>query len=282
MLFKEYGEKDKPTLLLMHGMLQEASTMYEKLRPLEGDYRLIIPTMDGMYPNSPTFTCFSEQCRKIEEYIKQNYNGKIYGVYGISQGATILSELLARNNIDIEKAVLDGVYVAHQGKIAAWYGVKMYNMIKKNGGKFPKSMDIVMRLMGLGEEDYEMFTVMNFTDVSEESLKNNFYENYTYRANPDLKNTDTRVYLWCGSKEPYAKKSHNILKQYIKNYEEKIFEGLGHGQLLLRNQDKICSLLREIFLEPKIQESFNTNNIETDKFREIDRTKSESEIEKER
>lgn len=40
MLFNEYGEKD---------------------------FRLIISTMDGMYPNSPTFTTFAEQCRKIEE-----------------------------------------------------------------------------------------------------------------------------------------------------------------------------------------------------------------------
>ncbi len=246
MLFHEYGEG--PTLLAMHGMLQKANSMYEVLKPLEKDFRLIIPTMDGMYPDSPTFTSFGEQCRKIEEYIKQNHNGKIDNVYGISQGATVLSELLARNNIDVRTAVLDGVYVAHQGKFAAWFGVKMYHKLKKNGSKFPKSMLIVMKLMGLGEEDYEMFSCMNFTDVSDESLKNNFYENYTYRANENLKNTNTKVHLWCGSKEPYAKKSHNILKQYIKNYEEKIFEGLGHGQLFLRNQDKICCLLRETFL----------------------------------
>ena len=63
MLFNEYGEKD---------------------------FRLIISTMDGMYPNSPTFTTFAEQCRKIEEYIKQNHSGKIDGIYGISQGATVL------------------------------------------------------------------------------------------------------------------------------------------------------------------------------------------------
>ncbi|MCH5255427.1 MAG: hypothetical protein J1F41_10925 [Lachnospiraceae bacterium] len=59
MLFNEYGEKD---------------------------FRLIISTMDGMYPNSPTFTTFAE----IEEYIKQNHSGKIDGIYGISQGATVL------------------------------------------------------------------------------------------------------------------------------------------------------------------------------------------------
>lgn len=85
-------------------------------------------------------------------------------------------------------------------------------MVKKNGGKFPKSMNIVMSLMGLGEEDVGMFTRMTFSGISDESLRNNFYENYTYRANLDLKDTNTKVHLWCGSKEPYAKKSYKILK----------------------------------------------------------------------
>ena len=37
-------------------------------------------------------------------------------IQGASQGAALLTELLARNNIAVDKAVLDGVYVAHQGK----------------------------------------------------------------------------------------------------------------------------------------------------------------------
>ncbi|MCH5255428.1 MAG: hypothetical protein J1F41_10930 [Lachnospiraceae bacterium] len=90
--------------------------------------------------------------------------------------------------------------------------MRTYNMVKKNGGKFPKSMNIVMSLMGLGEEDVGMFTRMTFSGISDESLRNNFYENYTYRANLDLKDTNTKVHLWCGSKEPYAKKSYKILK----------------------------------------------------------------------
>lgn len=249
MLFDEYGEKGKPTLLALHGMLMTGSTLFEMLKPLEKDCRLIIPTMDGMYEGSPTFTSFAEQCRKIEEYIKENHDGKIDGIYGISQGATVLSQLLARNNLDIKTAVLDGVYVAHQGKLAAWYGVRTYKKVKKNGGKFPRSMKIVMALMGLGEEDFEMFGCMNFTDISDESLRNNFYENYTYRADPNIKNTAAKVCLWCGSKEPYARRSHKILKQYIPNYEEKIFRNLGHGQLLLRHRDKFCRLLKKTLLQ---------------------------------
>jgi hypothetical protein len=83
--------------------------------------------------------------------------------------------------------------------------------------------------------------------ASYESMKRNFYENYTYRANPKLKDTDTKVYLWCGSKEPYALKSHKILKKYLKNYEEEIFDGLAHGELLLSGDNAVYNKLCELF-----------------------------------
>ena len=248
MLFNEFGSKEKPTLLLMHGMMQDWHTQYELLKPLEEGFRLIVPTMDGMYPNSPDFTSFADQCRQIEEFITANYGGKLRGVYGISQGATVLSELLARGNVEIEIAILDGVYVARQGKLAADFGCAVFRKVKQNGGNFPNAMNIVMKLMGLSKEDYDMFRSM-YWDVSDESMRRNLLENYTYRANPDLKNSNTLVYLWCGSKEPYALKSHKILKQYLKNYKEEIFLDMGHGQMLLRHTEKMCKRICSAILK---------------------------------
>ena len=40
-------------------------------------------------------------------------------VIGISQGATLMAILMYRGKVRIDKAVLDGVYVAHQGKLCA-------------------------------------------------------------------------------------------------------------------------------------------------------------------
>ena len=244
MLFNEFGKKDKPVILGMHGMCQDWHSEYKMLKPLEKDFRLIIPAMDGMYPNSE-FTSFEDQCKQIEEYIKENYNGHLDGVFGQSQGALMIVELLARNNIIIDKAVLDGTYVAHQGKIA---GYVTYWMVKyfKDNGKPPKVMDIMMNLMGLGEEAYSMFDEL-YWDVSYESMKKNMLENYTYHTNPNIANTKTKVYLWCGSKEPYALKSHKILKKYLKDYEEEIMDGLGHGEFFLKHQDEMCKKITKVY-----------------------------------
>lgn len=130
MLFTTYGDKHKRAVLLMHGMCQDWRSMYQFLHKLEDDYYLIIPAMDVFYENSGEFTSFSDQCRQIEEYIIKNHNGKLYGIYGISQGTIILSELLARNRLEIKKAFFDGTYVAHQGVEMR----KDYSLYRGNSG----------------------------------------------------------------------------------------------------------------------------------------------------
>ncbi|MBP3413883.1 MAG: hypothetical protein J6L81_01620 [Clostridia bacterium] len=246
MLFNEFGSKEKPTLLLMHGMMQDWHSEYKYLKPLEEHYRLIIPAMDGFYDGCKDFTSFADQARQIEEYVQKNYDGKLDGIYGASQGALMIVEILSRNKIRIKTAILDGVYVAHQGKIAGWCTYKMFLSIKKNGGKLPKAMNIMLALTGMKKEDFNKEINALYLNASEESIKRNFMETYTYRTNPEITKTDAKVYLWCGSKEPYALKSHRILKKYLKNYDEEIFQGYGHGELLMNHQEENCQKIHNV------------------------------------
>ena len=75
----------------MHGMMQDWHSEYELLKPLEENYMLIVPAMDGFYDGSPEFTCFADQAKKIEDYVIANHNGRLFGAYGASQGALIPS-----------------------------------------------------------------------------------------------------------------------------------------------------------------------------------------------
>lgn len=246
MLFNEFGDKNNPTVLCMHGMMQRWESEYELLKPLEEHYRLIIPAMDGFYDGSGTFTSFADQARQIEEYVQEHYSGKLHGAYGASQGGLMLTELLARNKIEIKTVVMDGVYVAHQGAISGWVTYKMFCQFK-NTGKFPAMIHVMMKLMGMKLEDMlgDLEKSM-YLNASDESVKRNFMENYTYHARPEIADSKSKVYLWCGSKEPYAIKSHNILKKYLKNYEETIFDGYGHGEMLLKGNREMCRRIHEV------------------------------------
>lgn len=245
MLFHEFGRKGNPPVLLLHGMMQDWRSEYTLLKPLEEYYRLIIPAQDGFYDGSGDFTSFADQARQIEEYIDLNYGGKIHGAYGASQGGLMLTELLTRNRVDLSKVVMDGCYVAHQGKIAGWVTYQMFCKIK-NTGKLPWLMNVMIALMGTQKEDVAgEFMKSMYMNASDETVRRNFMENYTYHTRPEIAENKTMVHLWCGSKEPYAIKSHKILKKYLTNYKEEIMEGLGHGDFLLKHNVACCKKIHQ-------------------------------------
>ncbi len=109
----------------------------------------------------------------------------------------------------------------------------------KNTGKFPALIMVMMKLMGLKAEDLGMMDSL-YMKASDETVKRNFMENYTYRTRPEIAKNKTMVYMWCGSKEPYAIKSHKELKKCLKNYKEEIMDGLGHGEFLMKHSKECC------------------------------------------
>lgn len=247
MLFNEFGNKENPPILLLHGMMQDWHSEYELLKPLEEHYRLIIPAQDGFYDGSNDFTSFADQARQIEEYVQTNYSGRIHGAYGASQGGLMLTELLTRNKINLGTVIMDGCYVAHQGKLSGIITAWMFRKYK-NTGKFPWVIHIMMKLMGQKLEEMES-TMGNglYLGASDETIKRNFLENYTYHTRSEIAKNETMVHLWCGSKEPYAIKSHNILKRYLKNYKEEIMQGFGHGEFLMKHQQEVCEKIHQTF-----------------------------------
>lgn len=242
MIFNTFGDINKPPIVIMHGMCQDWTPMYKFMKPLEEKYYLIIPAMDGFYKDSGEFTSFEDQSRQIEEYVIKNHDGKLYGFYGVSQGGLMGCELLARNKINVEKAFLDGTYIAHQGRIAGVLSAKTFINAKHRGGKLPKAYNVVMALMGLSEDDIDMLNYV-YWEASEESIRGNMIQNYTYHLKPQIANSNTYIVMCCGSKEPYAKKSHKMLKAYVKDYKEIILEGLGHGQMCYKYSEELCKLI---------------------------------------
>lgn len=86
-----------------------------------------------------------------------------------------------------------------------------------------------------------------YLNASDTSIDRNFMENDTYRTRPEIAQNETMVHLWCGSKEPYARKSHDILKKYLKNYKEEIMDGFGHGEFLLQHSEECCEKIHRTF-----------------------------------
>ena len=246
MEFHAYGDISNRKVLLLHGMLCGWRKFRELLCPLEDEFYCIYPAMTGCYDGSADFVSFADECAQIEEYVLQNFAGRLHAVWGASQGASVLCELLARNRLRIDTAVFDGVYLARQGRIAAALGLRAFQRMQKNGGQVSGMMRQACRLMGLRNEDLAEFSLM-YHGSSLSGMKANLIENYTYHANENIRYSETYVHLWCGDREPYAKKSHRILKKYLMHYTEKIWPDAGHGVMLYFHTDLYLDELRRIF-----------------------------------
>lgn len=244
MEFHEFGRKDAPAVLINHGMMQHWKSMYDLLKPLAEHYRLIFTAMDGFYEGSGPFTTFADQAKQIEDFVRANYGGRLHGAYGASQGALLLTELLTRGKIAIDNTIMDGCYVAHQGWIAGKVTAWMFKRYK-NTGRFPAFIHIMMKLMGTKLND--MMADLDkslYMQATDETVNRNFIQNYTYRTSKEIAQWPFMVHLWCGSKEPYALKSHRELKKYLQQYDEIIMDGLGHGEFLLKQTDDACEKIK--------------------------------------
>ena len=244
MQFHEYGDNGKKTLLVMHGMLCDWQKFREIFMPLEQEFRVIYPAMNGCYDGAPAFRSFADECAEIERFLMENYDGRLDAAVGVSQGATLMAILASRAVVSIDKAILDGVYVAYQGRLCADLALKAFLRMQKNGGTPSKAFLKALPLMGLDESDLDEFKLM-YWGTSRESMKANLVENYTWRVPTDFRIDHTKVFLWRGSKEPYAKKSHEILKKHIADCEERIFEGYGHGQKMIRDTADYLNEIRK-------------------------------------
>ncbi len=249
MKFNTYGDSKNKTVLIPPSMLDRESYKAKFLRPLGEKYYLIFPVYDGVYDGSEKdFTNFADQARQIEEYVIENLQGKIHGIYGISQGALMAVELMTRNKLNIRTAFLDGLYVTHLGKLAGKFIAWMFKRYKYKRRVPNISINLMMRLMGSSLDIYrDLLKDDVYWEASDETIENNLMEYFTYKIRPELANTDSFVYLFCGDREAYAKKSHEELKAYLKYYEEKIIPDTGHGEIFMKEPKKLIDFMTEVF-----------------------------------
>ena len=254
MVIDTYGSPDNPALLLMHGMYMDGKMLAEYCMELSDDYYLIIPTYHGMEGNQEiVFGSFDTECRYIEDYLISETGGHIEYAYGLSMGATMIYHMLERGNISVDKVILDGIYAADQGPMAAYMTSTYYYDFHEKalfGEDFDLGiMKVSCKLMGITEQEAKDMIINDMTKnhMTLENMSLAAYANYTYVPAPDVFIKDTKVELWCGSNEPFALKSHGIVKEHIENYNETIFEGYGHGELLSKHRDIFMEKVREEF-----------------------------------
>lgn len=177
MKFYEFGLQNEECIMLIPGTKCHWRNNFEQVIPLlEKEYHVICVSYDGFdetenttYPDTVTET------KKIEEFIKENFNGRIDIVYGCSLGGSYVGHLIARQNIYIRHGILGSSDLDQTSKLAAKLNQKitspivykyMHNayvpkwvkklMIKFKGELYTKA---ALKMMGIGGVDMSFVTI---------------------------------------------------------------------------------------------------------------------------
>lgn len=242
MKFLTHGEKENRALMLIHGMAN-TSDLFDPLLPYLNDYYVIVCELDGHSPNEDgDFVSVTDAAQKIEEYVKNHLNGRLYGLLGFSLGGTIATEVISRGNIEVDRTVLDAAFVIKMGVMTypfKWIFQGSIWSIKKNI-HVPKPL--VESIMGKGNSG---IADTLYKGVSLKSVGNAALSSYTYTIKEGLKDYHNPVVFWHGENEPYPVKSAKLLKKYLPQMKKRVYKGMGHGQMLHEHTKTYAKRLKE-------------------------------------
>lgn len=229
MRFLTHGDKSNKSILLIHGMAN-TSNLFDPILPYLKDYYVIVCELDGhSSKESGLFISVTDAAQKIEKYVKDDLDGRLYGLLGFSLGGTIATELISRGNIEVERTVLDAAFVIKMGIMTYPFKLIFQGSIGCIKKSIPIPKALVESIMGKGNSG---IVDTLYKGVSLKSIGNAALSCYTYTIKEGIRDHHNPVVFWHGENEPYPVKSASLLGRYLPQMKKRVYRGMGHGQML--------------------------------------------------
>lgn len=246
MLFKEKGNKGKPTILLLHGGGLSDWSLEKVSNFLEEEYHVVLAIIDGHGENGASeFISIENSADKVINYINTHCGGSIHAICGLSIGAQIVCEVLAREKSIAGYAVIESALVYPMEFVTALtvptYQVA-YGLIQKRW--FSK-----MQAQTLCVPEYLFETYyQDSLKITKQSLINITKSNGSYALKPSISDTDATVLVIAGEKEiSIMKKSAKHIHKTIQGSTLLIASDLKHGEFSLVHSGEYVKAIYALF-----------------------------------
>ena len=238
MIFHEFGDKNFPDILLIHGGGNSWWNYLRQARILSHKYHVILPTLDGHGEESQKeYISTENSAQQILEYIKNNCDRKLFVIGGVSLGGQIVMELLSLDSDIAEKAIIDGSICIPQPKLAriCTVIVKLFGkiMFSKSASKIQLGLMKKMYPNMAYPEEIENYYIEDMPRIPIKTLVT-IYQTYMgrYRLKDTITESKAQVLYIYGEKEMKCVKESAKLFQKMHPdctlYEAK---GYNHGYL---------------------------------------------------
>jgi len=252
MQFHEFGENRNPVVMLIPGTgcswQGEFSAVIDGLTKA---YKIICVSFDGHDDNDHnTFRNINDQILGTEKYIKENYNGHLYGVYGSSLGGSVLGKLLERNNVQIDIAITGSTdFDQKANPWAAIWAILItplfYYLVK---AKHP--IKILRRFLDNMYGDSEKALRVMYRGISFKSLFNVYYTDLLTPVADNIVSKNTKIYCTYGTKEDTETLTERYL-QHFPNAELIALGGMHHEESLIFHPDDWINMMQHLLKQKK-------------------------------
>lgn len=246
MLFKEFGNKNNPTILLIHGGGLSWWSWKAEIDILERDYFVVVAIIDGHGEDYKTpFISIENSADKIIHQINEFYKGKVYGICGLSIGAQIVTEILSKSPEISKNCIIESALLIPM-ELTIKLVVPMYNVFYGLIGKrwYAKIQSKTLNISEANFEDYYHDSCL----MTKESLINITKSNGNYRVPSTITECNSNVIILVGSKElSIMIKSARLLHGMIESSQLLILQGYNHGEISLKNPKEYVGLINQYF-----------------------------------
>ena len=244
MNFKEYGDNNKDTIMLLHGGGLSWWNYREEAEKLQESYHIVIPILDGHSDSDRSFTSIEDNAQEIIDYITNNYNGHIRLMGGLSLGGQILLEILSKNPNICEYAIVESALAIPMNftykMIEPTFNLSYCLISKKWFSKLQfKSLKLKNSLFDMYYEDT--------CKITKDNLIAFMKSNSSYEVKDTLSHTRAKVLVLVGSKErPIMKKSATKIADLIPNSELDVLQGYYHGDISINHADDYVERIKRL------------------------------------
>jgi len=234
MRFYEYGDKNLPHIMLIHGAGRSYWSYLREARLLQDKYHIILPVIDGHGEEGNIPYISTEKIvDQLIEYIDNNCGSKLFAVSGVSLGGQSVIELLSRRKDIVEKAIVESGLCIPQPFLMKYSKLVMKLCSKwlfsKTFNKF--ALKILPKRMQYPEEIAELY-MGDITSVKTETIIRIFDTYYQYKLKESLKDSQADTIYWYGGKEMKCiKQSAKLFQSYMKNCKIIELKGYYHSEI---------------------------------------------------
>jgi len=246
MIFKEFGSKNNPHIVLLHGGGLSTWSLRPLISALKKDYYVIAPVIDGHGEDwENDFISIEKSSAQVIDYINNFCGKKVYAICGLSIGAQIAVDILSKK-FDIAKfAVIESALVCPlkfmSMSAVPLYGL-FYGLIKKRW--FARYQ---AKMLNVPEELFEEY-YNDSIKIKKSSLINIAKSNADYSLPLSISETKAKVLILAGERElAIIKKSAKLINNAVEGSILIFIKNSGHGDISLNSPDKYVELLQRLF-----------------------------------